>query len=204
MFAQLKLYAAYFVGGVILILSLACGGEYLWIKHQAAELKTLNIELASAQDANLSSQATITSLLAERDKAGQTCQSRLSAKDDLIHRLQDIDALPSNSTPNTQNPTLISGGPHDAKNQGNNQTVVADRHSGNPLLDALNGMYPAPGGQAGVCQATGAADPSGASVLSGQVLYCFCSEQDVKDLLKNRELDKSDSKDLRTILDGLR
>ncbi len=203
MFAQRKLSAAYFVGGVILIHSQAWGGEYLWIKHQAAELKTLNAELTTVQDANLSSQATITSLLAERDKAGQTCQSRLSAKDELIHKLQDIDALPSNSTPNTQNSTLISGGPHDAENQGNNQTAVGDHRSGNPLLDALNGMYPAPGGQDGVCQAAGAADSSGAAILPGQVL-CFCSEQDIKNLLKNRELDKSDSKDLRTILDGLR
>jgi hypothetical protein len=188
MFAQLKLYAAYIVGAVILALAATACGEYLWIEHQKTTISTLKSQLVQAQDANATNKTTIDALTAERDKAGQTCQSRLNAKEDLIHKLQDIDAMSS-----AQSLTFNNGGPHEIG------TTFSD-----PLLTALNSMYPAPDSKNGICQTAGTADSSGAAVLPGQVRYCFCSEQDIKNLLKNHELDKSDSRDLRSILNGMR
>ncbi len=179
MFAQFRFY----ITGAVLILIVALGAA-VYVQH--ARNKNLSTELNQAQDANRTNDAAIKDLIAEREQSGRTCESRLSAKDDLIRRMQSIDALASNK-----------GGKHETNN---NRSVDL----GGTLLGALNGMYPAVHSQDGVCPAAGLADAGGAGLVSRKIYYCFCSDDDVRNLLKNYELEKGDRADLRTILDSLR
>ncbi len=194
MFAQLKLYAAYFVGGLILVLSLACGAEYLWIEHQNAELKTLNSELDSVRKANADNLVTIMSLTTERDKAARTCEDNLQGYSATLAYLKQIDATPSanDKTPEASNENPIP-----------NSSFRID--SDDPLLNALNSMFlPQAGDGRAVCKAARSNSAAGSAALPGPVLYCFCSDNDVRNLLKNQALDDNRMRGLERDLDGLR
>ncbi len=194
MFAQLKLYAAYAVGGLILALTLACGAEYLWIEHQNAELKTLNIELASARKANADNLVTIMSLTTERDKAARTCEDNLQGYSATLAYLKQIDATPSANDKTTE-----------VTNEIRNPKSEIGNASPDPLLNALNGMsLPQANDGHSVCQAARSGSAAGSAALPGQVLYCFCSDDDVRNLLKNQALDDNRMRVLERDLDSLR
>ena len=173
---------------VIAILAFSSASEYLLIRHQVNTIDALRAQLAAAKAANDESQKTIAALRVERTKASDTCEAQLEGYDATLAELKRIDEL----TGGYVNVSEISS------------SVTNTLGSGNVLLDAVNSMYPAPGGQSGVCQASGSPDSGGPNVLSSQVRYCFCSEQDVRNLLKNNALDRGDRKNFITILDGQR
>ncbi len=185
MFAQLKLYAAYIAGALFIALGLTATIEYGIIEHQKTTIGTLTNQLHDAQNANDAAQKTITDLTVERDKSAETCEARLSEKDTMIRKFQTIDDLKEDTHENTK---AVDSGSID-----------------NTLLGALNQLYSAPSdSKPGVCQATNTAGAGGTGILSGQVRYCFCSDNDVRNFLKNMALSDSDRQELRTILDGLR
>jgi len=185
--------------GVIIALLLATSGfYYLRCGQLTNTVSSLTLSLTAATDANLVSQATISALKLERTKLSNICESRMQGYDETLAELIRIDGLKGGSN-GQRDETFMGVG----NGSGNG--------SGNMLLDSLNGLYPMPvGSEARVCEAgyTGNAESSGAlpgSVLPSRgPLYCFCSEQDVKNFLKNSVLDRNYENQLVTILDGLR
>ena len=190
MFTSIK---AYLYGGMaVIILGL---GATIWIQsgkidRLKAEIKALQIDVATAVDANKSNQETMTDLREEIAKSGNLCEQRLHARDILNKKLRDIDNL--------------SGGNHEQ----NGGVIVAGTGAGNTdgdnaLLSALNGMLPGQGsGEDGVYKAVSAESTSGAALLPGQLGYCI-DEVNSKNLLKNVVLLRSWALDMQTILTSL-
>jgi hypothetical protein len=137
--------------------------------------------------ANAESVKTITALKAERDKAGKSCEARITGKDRLIAELRKIDET--------------TGGHHALGTQNSKpETSVSD-----PLLSLLNGVLPGQGGRSdGVCEADGATGPDGAVLVSRPVRYCFCSDQDVRNFAKNWALCRAWAGEAVQVIEGMR
>jgi hypothetical protein len=181
------------------VIAVIMGGGGIAYKYQHAKLRASTADLKSCVEVNAETNATIQSMRAERESAERSCSARLKAKDRLFARLQEIDSLSSQPTDSHNN-----GGPNakpDAKTVAKRPDSVSMH--GDTLLGALNGMYPAHGDADSVCSTGGPGDPGATPVLSGAVLYCFCSDRDVKNLLKNQALRSAHEADVENIIINL-
>lgn len=183
MFGIIQKYLIYALYILLALSGATAGYYYLRCGQLANKAAALTHELTMAQDANAESTKTIAALTSERAASEKTCEARLRGYDATLAELQRIDGLKGGTDGHGDGNHIDSGG--------------------DPLLDALNGMYPA-GGQDGVCQTDNPRDSGGSGVLPGSVRYCFCGEQDVKNLLKNNALARGDRENLAAILEGLR
>jgi len=195
MFNLIQKYMTYGLLIVLAIVSTYCGILYLKCGRQEAKIAQLSVNLDTALTANDEGVETIKQLKAERTRATRSCETRLAGYDATLEELMRINEL------------------HGGNHAEGNETVVDGNpviFSGDALLDMLNGMFPdlrgAEGGNKnGICQAGGSGNAKGAEVLSGSVpQYCFCSEQDVKNLLKNQVLRSGRESALVTIIEGLK
>lgn len=187
-----RLYIA--IGAFILLL--ASGGGVAW-KYQQAKLRASTSDLKSCVEASETTNATVQAMLDERDVSSKLCTARLAAKDALFIRLQEIDRLSSRPTNST-----TGGNDGDANTDAENLAKRPDldpAHT-NTLLGVLNRVYPAHGGQDRICAARSAGDAGGTSVLPGAVLYCFCSDDDVKNWLKNQAVRDAHDSDVKNII----
>lgn len=177
------------------VIAVIMGGGGIAYKYQHAKLRASTADLKSCVEVNAVTNATIQSMRAERESAERSCSARMKAKDRLYAQLQAIDGLTSRPS------TSHNGGPN-AKPNAQNVAEQPDsqRVHGDTLLGALNGLYPADSDQGGICQAGDPGGSGAAPVLSGSILYCFCSDRDVKNLLKNQALQDARGKDIESIL----
>ena len=167
-------------------LLIICGLGYFWIQRQGVHIDQLEAHLGAAQGANGESTKTIAALTIERDKNAETCESRLAGYNATLTELQRIDGLQGGNDAHRETMSENSG-----------------PINGDPLLTALNRMYPA-GGQDGVCQTGNPGSAGGSAILPGSVRYCFCSDDDVRNFLKNQALMAGRESELVSIFDGLR
>jgi hypothetical protein len=137
-------------------------------------------------EANKASTETIDALKIERKKANKSCKTQMDGYDATLEWLRRIDNY--------------TGGLHVQ----NGENVVIG-NSGDDLLDALRLLFPVSGGDKdGVCKAGSPGNAQGTDVLPSEVSYCFCSVEDVKNLLKNNALDRGYENRLVGVIEGLR
>lgn len=192
MITQAKMYIA----GAALLAVLGMGLTLWYQNGRIDRLKSdnaaLNLGLATAVGANTENVKTIGELKKEREKSGRSCAKQVADKDKLINELRKIDET--------------DGGTHEQAGNGNmDGTGGGDTGGGDALLDLLNGMLPAAdGGQAsGVCQAGSPSVAAGASVVSGDVLYCL-NEVSAKNLLKDFALCRAWANEGVIAIEGMR
>ena len=190
MYSVISRYLMYGMAIVIAALGAYCGFLYLKCGNQEVKIAQLTLNYDTALIANAEGWKTVQALEAERTKAKKSCETRLAGYDATLAELKRISEL--------------QGGTHE---QGGEVSVTGG--SGDDLLDALNGMFPDlrgtdGSGPNGVCKTGSSGDPEGSAVLPGSVSYCFCSVEDVKNLLKDWVLTGAREKDLVNIIEGLR
>ena len=123
-----KILLPYLIGGAI-------AGGAAWMIQGArvdtakADLKQSRTDLTSCQDANASDQATIGLLKAEIGKLETTCTERVAAKETVITRIREIDALRPAQTKTTE----VTGD--------NKEHAPASGTVDNPVLDMLGRMF---------------------------------------------------------------
>jgi len=112
----------YLKGGVIglLVGMLLAGAGVWWAKDQ--QVKAVKVELQAAKDANGSLEKAKESLEEEVKKMDKSCAARINSKDTTIRRLKEIEEL---------KPGVLT-------NEADNDT--GSDNSGDPILDALNGV----------------------------------------------------------------
>lgn len=183
------------VSGLLVVALMACGVLYLRCGQLSNEVTELEQEKESIIKANKSSKEANDLLLQERDKVSRTTDARLSSCMQKVYALQQIDQITGG------NDAKQRGGP-----AGNKVDTANSARSGDGLLDSLNRMYSSStdSNGNGVCQAVDTGDTASAELLPRSLRYCFCSDEDVRNMLKNRVLDYSDRVDRITIQDGLR
>jgi tRNA A37 N6-isopentenylltransferase MiaA len=112
----------YLKGGVIglLVGMLLAGAGVWWAKDQ--QVKAVKVELQTAKDANASLEKAKESLREEVKKMDKSCTARINSTDTTIKRLKEIEEL---------KPGVLT-------NEADNDT--GSDNSGDPILDALNGV----------------------------------------------------------------
>lgn len=100
--------------GIPFIIGGMLAGGAAW-KIQGMRLDSCKSTATACLSANVENDKTIKALQADVDKADKTCQQRLASKDATIRKLKEIDDL-----------------------RGRDET---NPDSGNPLRDAVNGMW---------------------------------------------------------------
>jgi hypothetical protein len=178
MFSFLTPYMTYIKLGLIVAVVIIIAALYALASHYKNVNKVLASQIIEVRAANAENVKTIDALKADSVRSEQLCETRLAIKDKVIAGLRKINAL-------------SPGGEY----AGN--VVIG---SGNPILDALNGMYPKAGYQGGVCKA-GSPGPAGAGAgQSGDVLYCFSDKQDILNYLYNKALHDGREAEMESIL----
>lgn len=94
------------------LIAIGFGIAWSW---QGARLDAVKTEMKVCKDANAENTATIDALKAEIAKGNKACDARLKSKDKALKRIQEIDKMRGKDEKNPD--------------------------SGNPLRDALNGMF---------------------------------------------------------------
>lgn len=165
-------------------------------------LKQAGNDLKACQGANKTNRETIGNLRKEIAQADKTCTERLRINSKKTGRIRQIDELPP-YMPNKEN----KGGKGDEKIS----TIAAT----DALLDELNSMFDnsAASNKDGIHKTAGSGASGKTGSLSCQMagggyteavrFYCLDVEN-VKNLLKNREIDKAYQDELRAILEGAR
>jgi len=132
-----------------LVVGIAIGGAATW-KVQSWRMADLRSDIAlleqqgnACRGANVANQETIEHTKKEIARIGNSWSARMKAKDALLARLRAIDAIPSRSSQEacagSQAQTVASR----STNEGKEVRREEDNVSGDPLLDLLNGLFPA-------------------------------------------------------------
>lgn len=100
--------------GIPLLIAGMIGFGGAW-KIQGVRLSVAKANFASCSSANVENTATIEQLKKQAESSSKSCQERLASKDSTIKKLKEIDGL-----------------------RGKDETNPS---SGDPLRDALNGMF---------------------------------------------------------------
>jgi hypothetical protein len=189
--------AAWFIQGVRVDMKEA------GLQKKKVEITAIKKDLLDCQDANKTNQETIGKLKDEVAQADRLCAARLKINSRKAGKIRQIEEL---------KPYVPQA---DIKKDGGKDEKANSIVTGDALLNELDGLFnePAAGGKDGIHKATDTGAARETAVLSCQMaasghteavrLYCLDAEN-VKNLLKNRELDKAYSDEMRTILEGLR
>lgn len=187
--------AAWFIQGVRVNMKEAA------LQKKQVEIKALKKDLKDCQDANKTNQETIEKLEKDVAQADDLCTARMKINSRKAKRFRQIDE----TKPYVPE---IKGGKED-------ESVSSIAVYGDALFDELGGMFndSAAGGKDGIHKTAGSETSGKTAVLSCQMagsgyteavrLYCLDSAA-VKNLLKNRELDKGYQEEMKTILEGIR
>ncbi len=103
----------------VVILSFG-GGVFATYKYMKPQIKTLEGQVATCQDANKANDTIIRNLQDEVVKAQKSCESRLLSAHETIRRIQQIDSLQAGKGESHETGTFV----------------------GDDILRELNGMYP--------------------------------------------------------------
>ena len=151
MFSVIQKYLIYALAAALAASLIACGYYYLRCGSLKNQLGKAQQERTNFEAAAKINKATADALQLERDNMTTRYTAQLATCQKKITGLQKIDTLSEVETHET--------------------TTVT--HSGNPILDALNGLFPAlrtSDNSQGICQAAGPAPGAGADVLPGNVV----------------------------------
>jgi len=174
------------------------------IQKKKVEIISLKKDLKDCQEANKANQETIEKLKDEVAQSYRLCAARLKINNRKAGRIIQIDEI----KPYLPQQTGI-------KKDGGKDEKVNSANVGDTLLNELSGMFndPAAGSKDGIHKTDRAGTADSTAVLSCQMagsghtetvrLYCLDSEN-AKNLLKNREIDKAYTDELRAILDTVK